>query len=97
MKTFGLIALLCLAPAGAALADTLVVNDQVQLRDSNVDRPSRGSTMQAVEQHFGPPAQRHAAVGGSDRAKPPITRWDYPNFSVFFENDRVIHSVATGG
>lgn len=97
MKTMGLIALLCLAPAGAAVADTLVVNDQVQVRDSAIDRPTRGSTMQAVEQHFGPPAQRHATVGGGAPARPPITRWDYPSFSVFFERDRVIHSVATGG
>jgi hypothetical protein len=28
---------------------------------------------------------------------PPITRWDYPNFSVFFEGDRVIHAVVTTG
>ena len=24
---------------------------------------------------------------------PPITRWDYPQFSVYFENDRVLHTV----
>jgi len=35
------------------------------------------------------PAERHEAVG-----QPPITRWDYPTFSVYFENDRVIHAVA---
>jgi hypothetical protein len=86
-------ALLCaLAPAGAALAETLVVNDQVMVRDSTVERPKRGITMQAVEQHFGQPVTRHATVG-----QPPITRWDYPNFSVFFERDRVIHAVALGG
>ena len=93
MKTRSLVALLCLlAPAGAAVAETLVVNDQVQVRDSAVERPARGSTMHAVEQRFGQPAQRHATVG-----QPPITRWDYPNFSVFFERDRVIHAVAVGG
>ncbi len=86
----------CLAPAGAALADTLVMNDQVQLRDSNVERPSRGATMAAVEARFGAPAQKHAAVGGASAAQPSITRWDYPHFAVFFEKDRVIHAVATG-
>jgi hypothetical protein len=86
----------CLAPAGAALADTLVMNDQVQLRDSNVDRPARGATMSAVEAKYGSPAQKHAAVGGASTAQPAITRWDYPHFSVFFEKDRVIHAVATG-
>jgi hypothetical protein len=87
----------CFAPAGAALADTLVMNDQVQLRDSNVERPSRGATMAAVEARFGAPSQKHAAVGGGSAAQPAITRWDYPSFSVFFEKDRVIHAVAKGG
>jgi hypothetical protein len=88
-----LVVLVCLlAPAGAAVAETLVVDDQVQLRNSAVERPNRGATMSAVEQKFGQPAQRHATVG-----QPPITRWDYPGFSVFFEKDRVIHAVAQGG
>jgi hypothetical protein len=50
--------------------------------------PARGSTMNAVESKFGAPATKHAAVG-----QPPITRWDYAQFSVFFEHDRVIHAV----
>jgi hypothetical protein len=33
-------------------------------------------------------------VGGSAVEQPPITRWDYPAFSVYFEHDRVIHAVA---
>jgi hypothetical protein len=28
--------------------------------------------------------------------QPPITRWDYAGFAVFFEHDRVIDAVATG-
>jgi hypothetical protein len=50
-----------------------------------------------VEQKFGAPVAKHAAVGGASAHQPPITRWDYTGFSVFFERDRVIHSVATGG
>jgi hypothetical protein len=87
-----LVLLACLlAPAGAAVAETLVVDDQVQMRDSGVERPHRGATMKAVEDKFGQPSERHATVG-----QPPITRWDYPHFSVFFEKDRVIHAVALG-
>jgi len=26
---------------------------------------------------------------------PPITRWDYDGYSVFFENSTVLHSVVT--
>lgn len=84
------------AGADAAVAETVVVNDQVQVRESQVDRPKRGSTMSEVEKHFGAPVTRHPTVGGAPH-QPPITRWDYNGFSVFFEHDRVVHAVATGG
>ncbi|HEV2229849.1 MAG TPA: hypothetical protein VGR86_12925 [Steroidobacteraceae bacterium] len=97
MQTRILAALLCgCTVAGSALADTVVVNDQVQVRESQTARPKRGLTMSEVEKHFGAPVTRHPAVGGGSPHRPPITRWDYNGFSVFFENDRVIHSVATG-
>jgi len=87
-----LLALACaLAAAGAATAETVVVDDQVMVKPTTIDRPRRGSTMQQVEARFGMPVERHATVG-----KPPITRWDYSGFSVFFERDRVIDAVATG-
>ena len=88
MKT---VTMLCLLAGAlpAARAETLVVNDEVVVADSSVPRPNKGQTMTAVEAKFGAPQTRHAAVG-----KPPITRWDYMNFVVFFEHDRVIHSVA---
>ena len=93
-----LILLACLlAPASAVVAETLVMNDQVQVRESDVQRPHRGDTMKVVEQKFGQPTERHAAVGGASGAQPPITRWDYPHFSVFFEKERVIHAVTSGG
>ena len=93
MKTRVLFALVGgLMASGPILAETLVVNDQVTLRDSTVDRPKRGSTMTEVLLHFGAPVEKHPTVG-----QPPITRWDYAGFAVFFEHDRVIHSVATSG
>ena len=97
MQTRILAALLCgCALASAAVAETLVVNDQVQVRESQVDRPKRGLTMDQVEKQFGAPATRHPTVGGSSPQQPPITRWDYSGFSVFFERDRVIDSVVIG-
>ena len=97
MQTRIFAAFLCgCAIAGSALAETVVVNDQVQVRDSQVERPKRGITMAEVEKHFGAPAARHAAVGGGNPHQPPITRWDYNGFSVFFENDHVVDSVVTG-
>ena len=76
--------------AGLAAAETMVVDDQVVVRPSTVERPARGVTMATVEAKFGAPQARHPAVG-----TPPITRWDYAGFSVFFEGERVIDAVAT--
>ncbi|MEE4161233.1 MAG: hypothetical protein V2I25_01920 [Woeseiaceae bacterium] len=53
------------------------------------DRPVRGMTEQSVEARFGEPSSRVAPVG-----EPPIARWEYPGFIVYFEYDRVIHSVT---
>ena len=97
MQTRILAAVLCgCALASAALAETLVVDEAVQVRESQLDRPKRGLTMEQVEKQFGAPATRHPAVGGSSQAQPPITRWDYNGFSVVFERDRVIDSVVLG-
>lgn len=51
--------------------------------------PGRGATMNTVQAKFGAPTERVAAVG-----HPPIARWEYPNFIVYFEGERVIHSVV---
>jgi hypothetical protein len=45
--------------------------------------------MESVKAKFGAPLQEEPAVG-----TPPITRWDYAGYSVFFENDKVLHSVV---
>ena len=52
------------------------------------DLPGNGLTMAEVEQRFGTPAERAPAVG-----EPPITRWTYDDYSVYFEYQLVIESV----
>lgn len=74
-----------------AAAETMLVDGQVQVSPSALAMPTRGLTMQSVEAKFGAPQTRHAAVG-----QPPITRWDYVGFSVYFERERVIDAVAFG-
>ena len=91
LATLGFAGLAALYGA-VSIAETIVVDDQVTVRESSIDRPRGGMSMQAVESRYGAPQQRHSAVG-----KPPITRWDYPTFTVFFENDRVIHTVVNPG
>jgi hypothetical protein len=84
------------ALTGTTLADTVVVNDKIQVRESQIPTPKRGTTMSDVEKHFGSPVNKHPTVGGAP-AQPPITRWDYNGFAVVFEHDRVVDSVVTGG
>ena len=52
-------------------------------------KPTRGMTQVSVQADFGSPQSTTAAVG-----EPPISRWEYAGFIVFFEHDRVIHSVT---
>jgi len=80
--------------SSAAFADTLLIDGIDVDKSSAESRPKPGMSMTAVESSYGNPSERHRAVGGSNAQQPPITRWDYPAFSVYFENDRVIHSVA---
>lgn len=53
------------------------------------NHPARGMTMARVESAFGAPSNRAPAVG-----QPPITRWEYPGFVVYFEHSHVIHTVT---
>jgi hypothetical protein len=55
--------------------------------------PARGLSMGQVEQRFGSPLERLPTAGGDAPRHPPINRWRYPGFTVYFERNRVIHSV----
>lgn len=50
--------------------------------------PTRGMSMAAVERRFGSPQAKLAPVG-----EPPISRWIYRDYKVFFEHQHVIHTV----
>jgi len=87
-----LLAFALLSLSAIALADDVAMpnaNEAAQQAAAPVKLPPRGSTMNSVEAAFGAPSQREPAVG-----EPPITRWDYPAFVVYFEHDKVIHSVV---
>ena len=53
-----------------------------------VQMPVRGMDMANVEHIFGTPLQKQDAVG-----KPPITRWVYTDYVVYFEYNKVLHTV----
>jgi hypothetical protein len=74
---------------GLAGAETIAVENGIAVKESDVPTPTRGMTMQEVATKFGAPVSKVPAVG-----KPPISRWEYPGFVVYFEADHVIHSVV---
>lgn len=53
-----------------------------------IQRPVSGITKNQVKAKFGEPNSWRSSVG-----QPPISSWVYPNFTVYFEYDRVIHTV----
>lgn len=52
------------------------------------DQPTREMTMQQVKAQFGAPASIKPAVGN-----PPITRWVYPDYTVYFEGNLTLDTV----
>jgi hypothetical protein len=82
------LAALCLAAVTAGQAETLLLDDLDAHRGTADTRPTRGMSMDRVEARFGAPITRVNAVG-----EPPITRWEYADFTVYFEHRLVIHAV----
>lgn len=58
-------------------------------REDDVHTPRRGEHMDSVRSRFGEPEAKQGPVGD-----PPITRWQYPEFVVVFEDQSVIDSVV---
>jgi hypothetical protein len=81
------VAILLTGTVSGVAADTLLIESMQQA--AGLERPARGDSMAQVEGRFGAPEQVVPAVG-----QPPITRWVYPGFTVYFEGDRVVHAVA---
>ena len=63
-------------------------------RDPASNLPVRGLTTSQVEARFGAPQQRLDPRGGQKRQWPTINRWVYPNFTVYFEKNKVIDVVT---
>ncbi len=84
-----MVSAVALLAAMAAMANAETVNMAGATAGSDDGRPTRGMTQASVESKYGSPVSVQAAVG-----EPPITRWIYADFVVFFEYDRVIHAVV---
>ena len=77
------------AHADTLLIDGIDVDEQSASRAPEARHVDDGRRVDATarRRNATPPSAGH-------REQPPITRWDYPAFSVYFEHDRVIHAVA---
>lgn len=81
-----LLLLALLLPLGA-VADTLQIPIGQQ-GAGELRLPQFGESQRAVLERFGLADEEHPSIGN-----PPITRWDYREFSVYFEHKHVINSV----
>ncbi|MGI9343193.1 MAG: hypothetical protein ACR2QV_10090 [Gammaproteobacteria bacterium] len=78
------------AQESRAEGDRLIISNVKQAEANAGVRPNRGMSMDSVEARWGTPRSKRGAVGD-----PPITRWEYPTFVVYFEYRNVIHAVRT--
>lgn len=77
------------ATAQAEVVNILDLSREPPNTPQGVQRPVKGMSMQQVEAGFGAPLERMEPVGD-----PPITRWVYDRYTVYFEYRHVIHAVV---
>jgi len=71
-------------------ADVLLIEEVRQ--SDRMDVPVNGMTTADVRARYGEPVTTHAPIGD-----PPITRWEYDRWNVFFEYDIVLFTVLHKG
>ena len=89
LKTLTLVALMSAGAAFAQEGDRLNMGTGSAAGFEQAGKPTRGMTQDRVRAVYGSPQSQEAAVG-----EPPISRWHYAGFVVYFEYDRVIHAVT---
>jgi hypothetical protein len=93
-----MISILAATLAAGLMAPPMVAADTLLLQrvqqEAGQPVPTRGMSMDQVRARFGEPASMAAPVGGDRPQHPPITRWNYADFTVYFERSLVIDSVV---
>jgi hypothetical protein len=82
----GLVGIAVFTTAAQAETIEVPVGSQGQVAEAS---HLRGKRQDQVNQELGEPISIQGPVG-----TPAITRWEYADFFVYFENDRVLHTVA---
>ena len=88
-KCLAFLAIATLSALSTVHAESLIVENIDKSSAALTARPSRGMSMESVESKFGQPVTKRGAIGD-----PPIARWEYSTFVVYFEYRNVIHAVT---
>jgi len=83
---FSVIALPISGLVSAEIRTTSVSQQSADLK--HLALPKNGVSKEYVAQKLGEPTRKEAAIG-----EPPIAVWHYDRYSVYFEHNKVIHTV----
>ena len=80
--------------AQVASADNLVMSPDINHAKPGTKYYVHGLSMAQVAKKYGQPSKKLAAdPARGTKYQPPITRWVYPEFTVYFEHGHAIHLV----
>lgn len=88
LAALAITASLILVPLTSAVAEVISVPVGSQAERSQISVPDTGMSQASVRAKWGEPMVIEGPVG-----QPPISQWHYQRFVVYFENDRVLHTV----
>lgn len=76
-------------PINVVIAEDIRIPIGEQGKDqAQIDMPTKGMSKERVKSLFGEPLEDIPAKG-----QPPISRWKYQEFTVYFDSNTVIHCV----
>ncbi len=86
------IAIALIVGIGATFSSLLVAENLstsvAEQGNRSTQTPQNGQKMDNIETQYGTPIEKVMAIG-----EPPISRWVYSEFTVYFENETVLHAV----
>lgn len=77
-----------LAPSSSVVAEQITIPVGSQTDRASISTPKTGLGQASVRAAWGAPMEIRGPVG-----EPPISQWHYQDFIVYFEDNRVLHSV----
>ncbi|MCV6604965.1 MAG: hypothetical protein OIF34_06650 [Porticoccaceae bacterium] len=88
MTTLSFIAATALLCGPVAADEVRIPVGQQGAEKQAMEKPRNGQTKEQVQDKFGEPLKQNGPVGD-----PPISSWEYSDYVVYFEHNRVLHAV----